>query len=705
MTDLQPSEKQTFILQSPLKGCLSLEGPAGSGKTTAGVLRLTRLLQEVPGHQVLVLIPQLSLGKPYQDALKQMSNYQGSFPSILTMGGLARRMTSLFWPLIGEKAGFLSPQRPPHFLSLETAQYCMAKIVDEKLEKGYFQGVTIEKNRIYSQVLDNLNKSALVGFPLEEIAIRLKADQNLDNAVHISIEQAQQCALEFRAYCLEHNLLDYSLQMQTFQAHIWTNLLCQHYFLSNTRHLIYDNIEEDMPISHDLVMEWMQSLESAFLIFDYNGGYRSFLGADVRSAESLAAYCGQRVTTTEPFSQNMQLQGFRDNLSACIQHQPAPAKNLDFGKSLILRDFHFYPEMLQAVADEIAALVASESVRTGEIVVLAPYLSDVLKFSLQKMLEQKGIRSYASRPSRMYLDDPAVKCVLTLAKLAHPDWGMKPTHYEMRHALMVILPEVDIVRADLVAQTLYSARSNPAGLGSFDAISNASMQNRISFALGEKLERMRAWLDEIQSFDALPLDIFLSRLFGELLSQKGFGLYDHFEGAERIAQLIQSIKSFRLFLGAAFGLDDISAGKEFLRTLENGLLPASFISREDRPDDAVLIAPAHTFLMENRLVTCQFWLDIGSLGWWERLNQPLTNPYILRRDWKSGEAWSSSQEYQANQEHMQRVVQGLINRCKEHIYVYSVQVNERGSESRGALLRAFQTLRKRAFSAQEANNV
>ena len=36
--------------------------------------------------------------------------------------------------------------------------------------------------------------------------------------------------------------------------------------------------------------------------------------------------------------------------------------------------------------------------------------------------------------------------------------------------------------------------------------------------------------------------------------------------------------------------------------------------------------------MMNRPVTVQFWLDVGSSGWYERLDQPLTHPQVLSRE-------------------------------------------------------------------------
>ena len=83
-------------------------------------------------------------------------------------------MVDLYWPVVARTAGFAEPDKPPVFLTLETAQYFMARAIAPLLEKGYFESLAIDRNRLYSQILDNLNKAALVGFPHEEYAARLK---------------------------------------------------------------------------------------------------------------------------------------------------------------------------------------------------------------------------------------------------------------------------------------------------------------------------------------------------------------------------------------------------------------------------------------------------------------------------------------------------------------------------------------------------
>jgi len=116
--------------------------------------------------------------------------------------------------------------------------------------------------------------------------------------------------------------------------------------------------------------------------------------------------------------------------------------------------------------------------------------------------------------------------------------------------------------------------------------------------------------------------------------------------------------------------------------------------------NAVLVAPAHTFLMMNRPATVQFWLDPGSSGWAERLFQPLTHPYVLSRHWdasagSAGRLWSDADEVAANQQTLARLVTGLLRRCRARVYLGLSDLGESGFEQRGVLLKAFQRVLQR----------
>ena len=96
----------------------------------------------------------------------------------------------------------------------------MAHIVRPLLDEGYFGSVTMDRNRMYSQILDNLNKAAIVGFPIPRSA-RLDCAYFGDPAQRRVYADAQECAIRFREYCLQNNLLDFSLQLEIFSNILW----------------------------------------------------------------------------------------------------------------------------------------------------------------------------------------------------------------------------------------------------------------------------------------------------------------------------------------------------------------------------------------------------------------------------------------------------------------------------------------------------
>ena len=164
---------QLQVINSPLSSRIFLEGSAGTGKTTAAVSRLISILQKgISAESILIFTPQRTLASPYLTALDQIPSYNAGQVTSLTIGGLARRMVKLFWPQIAEVAGFGQPDKPPTFLTLETAQYYLAQLVKPLLDQGFFSSVTIDRNRLYSQIIDNLNKAAVIGFDSSEIAER-----------------------------------------------------------------------------------------------------------------------------------------------------------------------------------------------------------------------------------------------------------------------------------------------------------------------------------------------------------------------------------------------------------------------------------------------------------------------------------------------------------------------------------------------------
>ncbi|MCD6356604.1 MAG: hypothetical protein J7L66_04880 [Anaerolineaceae bacterium] len=693
MGNIIPNKSQQKVIDAPLDSSIFLSGVAGTGKTTTALFRLQKLLREYPGYKILIITPQLSLSEPYQTFLSDQKHHQGSLPTITTISGLSRDFIRIFWPLISEKTGFKHPRLQPHFLSLETAQFCMARIVDPLLEKGYFQSVTIDRNRLFSQIIDNLNKSAIYGVPIDEIANRLKSTSYDTSTLDVAFDQVQECSSKFRKFCLENNLIDFSLLLASFRHYILPLDIYQDYLSSRYDVLIADNIEEDTLFAHQLFSNWIDTFSSSLFIFDVGGGFRSFLGANPSSSLMIKDKCREFFQLTQEFNRAPQLIDFRKGLAACIKKEKDKTVSYQFPDETELNMYHFYPEMISETCLKISRLI-DQGTHPQDIVILSPYLSDSLKFSLTEKLQLLGIPTITSRPSRMYISSPEIKAMLTFAKLAHPQWDLALTNIDFRNLIMEIIPDMDIIRAELIAKSLFSKSDKHSPIRSFDNLKNIELQNRISFVFGEKMVAIRNWLNKYIECPPLPLDVFFQVLFGELISQKEFKFHDNYEAANNISRLIRSIKSFRIFSYEVFKFSTLEIGKEYIQSAENGLIPGAFSTHYEEKD-AILIAPAFTFLMKNRSVDYQFWLDIGNLGWWERLYQPLTNPYVFDKEWKKGLIWDEKREFDTNQAVMLRLINGLLSRCNRGVISSAVKINEFGSENNGPLLQAFQNYKKR----------
>lgn len=296
-----------------------LTGPAGTGKTTLAVKRLRELLtHRIPATNILVIVPQRTLARPYYDLLSDPALPGNGIPDILTFHSLALRSIDLFWPLVAHQAGFSRPGPRPIFLTLETAQYYLRQVLDPLLKQGYFDPNIVPLNltlpRLMSQILDNLNKAALIGLPHTQVRERLLASLTLEPGSRLAIEHAQICVNHFRTFCLDHNLLDFSLQIELFRQHLWPLVEVRQHLSHRYRHLIVDNIEEDTSFAHTILREWLPLTESAFLVNDEEAGYRLFLGANWRTAQALRDLCDETICLTESLVASVDMLGLGERL-------------------------------------------------------------------------------------------------------------------------------------------------------------------------------------------------------------------------------------------------------------------------------------------------------------------------------------------------------------------------------------------------------
>ncbi|MBN1201378.1 MAG: hypothetical protein JXJ20_05925 [Anaerolineae bacterium] len=677
---------------------LFIEGPAGVGKTTYALRHIRDLLAQGTGPEtMLVLVPQRALGRPYQAAFTAPDWPGGAQIDVVTLGGLARRGLETFWPLVAKQAGFAHPEWEPIFLTIETAQYYMARFVNTAIRTGVFDSLNLEPAHIMRQTLDNLSKAAVNSFPLDEVADRLIAAWGDRHSSRPPVYRASlDVAQEFRDYCLETSFLDFSFQIELYIKFLLNEPLYRVYFTQRYRHLIGDNLEENFPVVGDFIRWAWDDLDSALLLYDTDAGYRVFLGADPGGMYELKELCADTQVWRDPVNTSPVMVALTGDLAVLLDPGREKPVQPDVNplEGLVYESFRFYPEMIDWVVDSIAGLVDS-GVPPREIVVLAPFLGDALRFGLSTRLNERGIETVSHRPSRALRDEPAARAILTLMALAHPEWSYRPPVDDVTHALQETIDGLDPVRAWLLTQIVY--RPSRDDLGSFDII-KSDIQQRITFQVGERYHRLREWLLEYGSgAERFPPDHFLSRLFGDVLAQPGYSFHTNLDAGRVVAELVESGRKFRQTISMYHDVEDWSAVLyEYFSLAHQGMLAALYVaSWRDEEKDAVFLAPAYTFLMRNRRVDYQFWLDAGSDYWWERLEQPLTHPYVLTRSYPPDQNWTDDLEFAARRDALCRLVTGLVRRCNRTIYISISNLGISGYEQRGPLLRAFQQLVQR----------
>ena len=168
------------------------------------------------------------------------------------------------------------------------------------------------------------------------------------------------------------------------------------------------------------------------------------------------------------------------------------------------------------------------------------------------------------------------ECLLTLAELAHPAWGLHPTAFEMQKCLLQAIEGLDPDPRALINQGHLSGYENRQQAFPVSKQVTSDLRERITYLAGTRFDLLKSWLETYQSGEPLELDYFISRLFGELLSQPGFGFHRDPSAGTTAANLVESIRKFRSVLIAS-GDYAQPLGPEYIRMVKAGILAAQYL--------------------------------------------------------------------------------------------------------------------------------
>ncbi len=704
----------------PLEACtrLFLQGPYGTGKTSLALQRLQWLHRQFPDIRLAptVIVPSLYVAQEYRKRLTRLPIHAGIPVRILTFNTLARQAVDLAWPAIAEACGFAHPSTEPIFLNLETSQYVLSEWVLDMVHNGKFealmQNLRFEPSRLVSQILDNLTKASLYQYSLEEAYARLitalptgTSRQGLIN----SYRNALQISQRFRRHCLRHGLVDSSLLYELFYQVLGNETLLTRLILEPCRHVIVENCEEQVYACHRLLQILIPHTDSCVCVADSEAGLRYFLGAYPEGIAAIAQLCPYRYTVQrDPISGRIGLEARLRHIINPRPLFPIPAAPCERIVEICRQDpldrtaghpdeffriqwHEHYAETLVWTADQIQSLIQDRNVPPSQIVVLAPNVPNALRFTLQQQLRQRGLDLYSHRPSRRLLEEPAALAMLGLAYLAHPHWKIPLDEIQKRIVLLMSITGLEGWRGPLLSrdwgQSQYYRFTQKA----------RSFQERVGQRNGLRYDNLREWLRTYQHEEQhSALDIFLARLHDEVLGKTGFRFVHDADAVRTARQLVRSAQSYRhITTEYRIPLERLDVhhdpGQDYAQLVRTGLIGNLYLPAEGPPADVVELAPVHSFLMQNRTVQHQFWLDANSMAWGQRLHQPLTQPFVLAPAW-SGQEWTDREEQRVWHWHLYLLLMGLLRRTRNQVHIGLSTFGPRGSEQKGVLLRVLNQL-------------
>jgi hypothetical protein len=648
-------------------GSLLLEGPAGVGKTTAIADYVQSLMaQGIDAQNILVLVPN------HRSSLFDLLNHLSGKPHIYTYAALVHMLVQQFWPLIAHQPGTDVPPEP-RFINLEASYYYISQFLNETEGEALLATLHLPRIRIVQQIWNLIFQAANAGLTLKQAQERLEYSLSKQSYYPAAFAIAQR----YQEFCHQHGLVDRAKQVELFTASLLDADAFQSYFRQVISCVIADNIEEMPSTAHDFLFWCMENTESSLLVMDWDAGFRTVLGADAANAAQLGMLCSRRLVWQESETRSPVLSHLEFQLQTIlIAPEQSPIVTIDLANAFHLNVNSVYQGMIDAAVEQVRTLLYEENTPPSQIVMVVPYLGDMLRLSLESRLDKLDIPHYTYRPSRPLESEPLVQAVLILIRLRS---GETISSTDLAKMFSTLIPDMDMIRATLLSKAACIK-------GEWISFANLPemIRIRISAPLGQNYEMLREWVATQAEPNQLrkPLYEFIAALV------ENFGA--NYTNVDVLETLKNSLESFEPALEEQ--QDWRSAARKCVELIQAGFIAPHAVFDARAAANAILILPAHSFLSLDKTVDYQVWMDVSSSGWFERMNQVLTNPYILRRSFPPEMVWSEAMEEASERELLKSLSLGLIRHCRKGVYAFASTTGLTGAEQRSPLLTTLQQI-------------
>jgi hypothetical protein len=602
----------------------------------------------------------------------------------------------LFWPLLFEalqlKAQFPLRLRPETEQQLATRLWRL-QFPEQNLPLS-------QEYRLIRETLDLMQLAGAAGIALEKIGEMLETGWPASVGQMISPQEQQNFLISWRNWCIERGLLTYGLISEIYWRYLLPNLDYQKQLLRRYQGIFADDGDDYPAIAADLCEFLLKQGIRGVFTYNPQGQIRLGLNADPEYFKNLARYC-QIEELPEP-------SGLAQESGADLLRLISdPFFNMPLPDRIQAIQTTSRAKLLEATGKFIIDSIQAELVKPEEIVIIAPGLDEIARYSLMELLTKAEIPVIPLNEQRSLISSPLIRGLLTLLALVYPGLGNLVLRDDVAEMLVILTQkpeisensgkklysEIDPVRAGLIADHCYFLNPEHPQLL---AIETFARWDRIGHRATKAYQKLVEWIKQAQterSRQQAPNPLFLlNRAIQELLPNAHL-TYDQVSALRELMETAQhfwEVESRLQFYEDWQQTPTVRLG-EFIQLLRRGTISANPrpLYSLGKELNAVTLATIFQYRSLRKAHRWQFWLDAGSFLWTQGGSAQLFAAPLFLRAW-SGEAWTTEEQQEVDQARLERIFSDLLGRVDERVYLCHSDLSVRGTEQLGPFLSLIQ---------------
>lgn len=614
---------------------------------------------------------------------------EGTYPiNCKTPVGFITDEVMLFWPLIFEKLQ-LKAQFPLR-LRPETEQELATKLWRNESDWDILTKA-IPEYSLVRQSLDLFQLAATSGTPIEDLATILEQGLPAQEQEEAVWQRMAELLLKWSKWSLERGLLSYGLIYELYWRYLLLHPTYQYHLTRRYRGIFADDVDDYPAIALDLFEFLLDS--GAFGVFTYNsnGKIRLGLNADPNYLKGLAERCQVR-ELSDSFNLNAKL---AQQAIALVNNTPTFITLPETIESIqtISR-----AELLRKTTEIIIEAVKQQIIQPAEIAIIAPGLDEIARYTLIEIFTASGIAIKPLNEQRPLIASPLVRALLTLLALVYPGLGRLVDSDAIAEMLTILssswvsgksIPEIDPVRAGLLADYCYHIDPDQPYLLPIESFAR---WDRLGHKATNAYLKIATWIEQQKSQQQSSFfspTILLDRAINYFLARGNHLPYDKLANLRELMETAQHFWEVdrRLRQNEPSFQTQSDTIAQFIYLLRRGTITANpRPTQELQPQpNAITLATIFQYRSLRSAHRWQFWLDAASPLWEQGGAATLFAAHLFLKEW-SGKMWLPEDEYEMNRQRLERILQDLIGRASEKIFLCHSDLGVNGTEQTGALL-------------------